>query len=283
MSLIEKVSNLDRRWIFLIIALAVAIPLVFPFSMPIKVSEHVQTVFDALENIPEGSTVLCSFEYGPSTMPEVHPMARAVMDYFMRKNDKVIVMALWPDGLFMSRDILDEICEEKYNRQYGVDYINLGYKAGNEVVIKSVVESFSTTYPVDTRGGALSNYPIMHGIENLANIDFIFSFSAGYPGTVEWVQYAADPLDKPMSTGCTAVQVTEVVPFVQSGQCKGILGGLAGAAEFEHLLMKKGYMDKPGAGNRGMAAQSVAHMVMVLLIIIGNVSYYMERRRQRKY
>jgi hypothetical protein len=283
MSLVEKVNTLDRRWIFLIIALAVAIPLIFPFSMDIKVSDHVRTVYEALEELPEGATVLCSFEYGPSTMPEVHPMSRAVLNYLMQKNDKVIVMALWPDGLFMSRNILDEVCDQKYGREYGVDYINLGYKAGNEVVIKSVVESFWTTYPVDTRGGALSSYPIMHGIENLANIDFIFSFSAGYPGTIEWVQYAADTLNKPMSTGCTAVQVTEVVPFVQSGQCSGILGGLSGAAEFESLLMENGYLTELGAGNRGMAAQSVAHLVMVLFIIIGNVAYYLVRRGQRKF
>ena len=283
MSFVDKVSGLDRRWIFLVLALSVAIPLIWPLSMPVKVSDHVHAVYEALEEVPPGSTVLCSFEYGPSTMPEVHPMARAVLSYLMERDHKVIVMALWPDGLFMSRNILDSVCDEVYGKEYGVDYINLGYKAGNEVVIKSVVESFSSTYPVDTRGGALSSYPIMLGLENLANIDFIFSFSAGYPGTVEWIQYAADPLDKPFSTGCTAVQVTEVVPFVQSGQSKGILGGLSGAAEFERLLMDEGYFDELGPGNRGMAAQSVAHLVMVAFIIIGNVAYYLERRRQKKY
>ncbi|MDP6418416.1 MAG: hypothetical protein QF492_01130 [Candidatus Krumholzibacteria bacterium] len=281
MSLLKNVSQLDRRWIFLVIALSVAIPLLFPFSMPIRISPHVETVYEALEELPDGSIILCSFEYGPSTMPEVHPMSRALLHYMMQKNHKVIVTCLWPDGLFMSRAILDEVCDQAYGKEYGVDYINLGYKAGNEVVIKSIVESFSTTYPVDTRGGSLSSYPIMKGIENLANIDFIFSFSAGYPGTIEWVQYAADPLDKPMSTGCTAVQVTEVVPFIQSGQCKGILGGLSGAAEFERLLMEKGHMEELGSGNRGMAAQSVAHIVMVLFIVIGNLAFFLERRRQR--
>ena len=174
-------------------------------------------------------------------------------------------------------------CGLRWDDAPGPHHFDSEDNEGNEVVIKSVVESFSSTYPVDTRGGALRSYPIMLGIKNLANIDFIFSFSAGYPGTVEWVQYAADPLDKPFSTGCTAVQVTEVVPFVQSGQCKGILGGLSGAAEFERLLVDEGYLDELGPGNRGMAAQSVAHMVMVAFIIVGNVAYYFERRRQKKY
>jgi len=277
-----KISRLDRRWIYLVIALSVALPLAWPFSMPVKVSPHVQAVYDALDALPPGSTVLCSFEYGPSTMPEVHPMADAVLELLIQREHKIIVMCLWAEGVFMGRDMLDRVAEERHHLEYGKDYINLGYKAGNEVVIKSIAESFPRTFPVDTRGRATASYPIMRGIENLANIDFIFSFSAGYPGTVEWVQYAADPYDKPLSSGCTAVQVTEVVPYVHSGQCRGILGGLSGAAEFEQLLKGKGILPALGAANTGMSAQSIAHLVIVLFIVIGNVAFFAERRRRGK-
>jgi hypothetical protein len=283
MSMLAKISQLDRRWIFLMIALSVAIPMFLPLKCDVVVSPHVEAVYEGLAALPEGSTVLVSFEYGPSTLPEVHPMARSVLDYLFQRQHRIIAMALWPDGLFMSRDMLDIVAEDMHGLEYGIDYINLGYKAGNEVVIKSIAESFPRTFPVDTRGRVLSEYPIMQGIENLANIDFIFSLSAGYPGTVEWVQYAADPYNKPMSTGCTAVQVTEVVPYVTSGQCKGILGGLSGAAEFERLLMDEGYAEELGIANRGMSAQSLAHIVVVAFIVVGNVAYFMERRRQRRY
>lgn len=283
MSFLAKVSNLDRRWIFLVIALSVALPLAFPFSQAVKISPHVRAVYAGLEELEPESLVLCSYEYGPSTLPEVHPMSRAVMNYLFDHGHKVIITCLWPDGLFMSRDMLDEITAVRPDLVYGEDYINLGYKPGNEVVIKAITGSFSATFPVDTRGQSLSSYPIMEGIENLANIDYIFSLSAGYPGTVEWVQYAADPLGIPMSTGCTAVQVTEVVPYVESGQCKGILGGLSGAAEFEQLLVDEGQAESIGQANSGMAAQGIAHLVIVTFIVIGNVAFYMERRRQRKY
>lgn len=282
MATLGKISRLDRRWIYLVIALSVALPLAWPFSMPVKVSPHVQAVYDALDALPRGSTVLCSFEYGPSTMPEVHPMADAVLELLIQREHKIIVMCLWAEGVFMGRDMLDRVAEERHHLEYGKDYINLGYKAGNEVVIKSIAESFTRTFPVDTRGRATASYPIMRGIENLANIDFIFSFSAGYPGTVEWVQYAADPYDKPLSSGCTAVQVTEVVPYVHSGQCRGILGGLSGAAEFEQLLKGKGILPSLGAANTGMSAQSIAHLVIVLFIVIGNVAFFAERRRRGK-
>jgi hypothetical protein len=283
MSFLATISNLDRRWIFLLIGLSVAVPLMFPFSQEVKISPHVQSVYDGLSELNDGSLILVSFEYGPSTLPEVHPMARAVLTYLFNHNHKVIVTCLWPDGLFMSRDILEEVAQDKFGLEYGVDYINLGYKPGNEVVINAIASSFSTTFPVDTRGRTLGSYPIMEGIENLINIDYIFSLSAGYPGTVEWVQYAGDPLGKPMSTGCTAVQVTEVVPYVESGQCRGILGGLSGAAEFEQLLVDVGEIPEIGQANSGMAAQGIAHMMIITLIVIGNLAFYMERRRQKKF
>lgn len=283
MSFLAKVSSLDRRWIFLMIGLSVALPLIFPFSQAVKISPHVEGVYEALEELEPGSLILCSFEYGPSTLPEVHPMSRALLNYLFDHGHKVIITCLWPDGLFMSQDILAEIGEQRPDLVYGEDYVNLGYKPGNEVVIKAITGSFGATFPVDTRGQALSNIPIMEGVENLANIDFIFSLSAGYPGTVEWVQYAADPLGIPMSTGCTAVQVTEVVPYVEAGQCKGILGGLSGAAEFEELLVQRGQAASIGQANSGMAAQGIAHLVIVLFIVIGNLAFYLERRRQRKY
>ena len=169
-----------------------------------------------------------------------------------------------------------QVAEDEFHKQYGVDYVNLGFKAGNEVVIRSVAESFPTTYPVDSRGRPTADLPLMRGVQNLANVDFIFSASAGYPGTVEWVQYAADPYHKRMSTGTTAVQVNEVMPYVRAGQISGIIGGMSGAAEYEQLI------GRPDRATRFMDAQSIAHLVMVLFIVLGNLTFWLERRDARR-
>ena len=58
----------------------------------------------------------------------------------------------------------------------------------------------------------IDSIPMMQGINNILDFDFVFSFSAGYPGTVEWVQYGTDPSGGPMSTGTTSIQVNEVIP-----------------------------------------------------------------------
>ena len=98
----------------------------------------------------------------------------------------------------------------------------------------------------------------------------------GYPGSREWVLYAADPTGIPMSTGTTSVQVNDVMPYVNAGQIKGILAGMPGAAEYEALI------GRPDLATSRMDAQSFAHLVIVAFIIFGNIAYYLERKRSKK-
>ena len=274
---ILKIGDMDRRWIFIIIALVVLLPLFFPIGLPIRPTDSTQTAYDAMDNLDPGSKVLFSCEYGPSTKPEVHPMVYAVLRHLFKNGHKVYITCLWPDGQFMAEEAIEEIAEQEFNLTYGKDYVLLGFRPGNEAVVKGIVSNIRKLYSTDARGTLTDKIPMMEGINKLADFDFIFTASAGYPGTVEWVQYGADPTGVPMSTGVTSIQVNEVMPYVQSGQVKGILAGMPGAAEYEKLV------GVPGIGTSGMDAQSIAHLVIVLFIIFGNVTFFIERQRQKKY
>ena len=274
---ILKIGDMDRRWIFIIIALVVLLPLFFPIGLPIRPTDSTQTAYDAMDDLEYGSKVLVSFEYGPSTKPEIHPMTYAVLRHLFKNGHKVNITCLWPDGQFMAEEAIEEISEQEFNLTYGKDYVLLGFRPGNEAVVKGIVSNIRKLYSTDARGTLTDKIPMMEGINQLADFYFIFTASAGYPGTVEWVQYGADPTGVPMSTGVTSIQVNEVMPYVQSGQVKGILAGMPGAAEYEKLV------GVPGIGTSGMDAQSIAHLVIVLFIIFGNVAFFIERQRQKKY
>ena len=275
--LILSIGKVDRRWIFLVIGLAVLLPLFFPLGLPIRATNATQRVYDALEELEPNSKILVSFEYGPSTKPEIHPMAIAILRHLFTNNQKVYVTCLWPDGQFMAEDALTEIAEEEYGLTYGEDYVLLGFRPGNEAVVKGLVSNIRKLYTTDARGTLVDQIPMMANVNKVKDFDFIFSASAGYPGTIEWVQYAADPTGVPMSTGTTSIQVNDVMPYVQSGQVKGILAGMPGAAEYEALI------GSPGIGTSGMDAQSIAHLVIVLFIVFGNITYFIETRRAKKY
>jgi hypothetical protein len=69
-----------------------------------------------------------------------------------------------------------------------------------------------------------------------------------------------------MVLGATAVMTTDYYPYLSSGQILGLIGGMKGAAEYERLN------DFFGDARRGMDAQSLVHVVIVLLVIVGNAA-----------
>ena len=272
-----KIGSVDRRWIFLIIAAVVIVPLLFPIGLPIRATDTTKDVYDAIERLPAGSNVLLSTEYSPSTRPENHPMTISILRHLFKNNHKVFITCLWPDGQFMAQDALNQVAKNEFNKVYGEDYVFLGFRPGNEAVVKGIVSNIRKLYTVDVYQKKIDEIPLMKGINNFKDFDFLFSSSAGFPGTIEWVQYASDPTGVPMASGVTSIQVNEVMPYVQAGQMVGVLAGMPGAAEYESLINQK------GSATSGMDAQSVAHLVIVLFIILGNISFFIERKRSKKY
>ena len=280
-------GSLDRRIIFIIVGLSVLIPLLKPewVDLPIRPTPESQIVFDEINKLNEGDKVLLSFEYGPSTKPEIHPMAIAILKHLYAKNIQVYGFALWPDGNFMSTEAFSEVSVE-FDKKYGIDYVNLGLKPGQEAVITGIASDIRTLYTVDLKGTPINDIPMMKDVVNIEDFDFVFSLSAGFPGSKEWVQYACDPKNIPLSTGCTSIQVTDIMPYVENNQIRGILAGMPGAAEYESLveteLQKMKITATPGKATGMMAAQSIAHVVIVLFIIFGNITYFITRKKKRK-
>ncbi|MBU1627783.1 hypothetical protein KKB18_10480 [bacterium] len=275
MSVIEKLKSIDRRIIFVIIALSVIIPLIAPLNLPVGVSPPVQATYDYVESLPEGSTILVAFDFDPGTMPELYPMSIAFMRHCFRKNHKIIAVSIWPFGAPLARDAFNQVGEQEYKKIYGIDFVNLGFVPGDVVAIKALARSFKEIKPQDVYGKPIGSYPIMQGIDNFDNIDFVFELSAGFPGIPEWVMIVYGRYKKPMASGCTAVSYPQYSPYYQSGQVKGLLGGLKAAAEYEVLI------GMPAKAVAGMDAQSIAHAVIVFFVIIGNIFYFLDRKKRK--
>ena len=289
-----KLGQLDRRYIFLIIALSVLIPLIKPnwVNIPIKTTNNSEIVFNELNNLVEGNKVLVSFEYGASTKPEIHPMSVAVLQHLFSKGVKVYTVPLWPEGLMMAKYAIQEVVESNlFNIKEHSDYVSLPYKAGGEIIIRGIATDIRSIFTQDVNNVLLDEIPMMEGINSVSDFDFVFDLSAGVPGNAEWVQFACDEHKVPLSSGCTSIMVTDAIPYVESGQIRGILAGMPGAAEYEQMVFKylsnlenNKFINKeatitPGKATSRMSAQSIAHVLMVVFIILGNISYYLLRRR----
>ncbi len=269
------IRNIDRRIIFTLIFVAVVWPLLQPMRLPIDVSPPVQTLYDAIDAIPPGSIVMLGADYSPDTMPELQPMVDTFIRHAFERDLRIVVACLWPASPPLVERAMGPLAEE-YGKEYGVDYVNLGYMAGGIVTLLGMGASIPNTYPSDYGGTPVGEIPLMQEVENFDDIAFVMEVSAGTPGTREWVQQVQGRYRVALGAGTTAVGAPNFYPYLQSGQLTGLLGGLKGAAEYETLI------GHPGDATKGMDAQSVVHALVVAFILLGNVVYLLSLRSKRR-
>ncbi|OGF15240.1 MAG: hypothetical protein A2W00_06530 [Candidatus Eisenbacteria bacterium RBG_16_71_46] len=268
-----RMGTLDRRWIFLVMGLLVLYPLLFPLALPLQITPPVRGFADAMDQLKPGSTVLMSCDYDPGAIPELVPMTRTAFRQLLSQDCKVVVTVLWNGGPGLVDSVLREVAREFPDKHYGVDYVNLGYKAGNEAVMVLMGQGVANAFPRDYRGNNTRGLPMMREVGDYSTFALLVSVSAGYPGTKEWVQQVQARFHLPMVAGVTAVSAPEYYPYLQSGQLRGLLGGMAGAAEYEKAR------GESGTATRGMDAQSLGHIFVALCILGGNFVQWGRRRR----
>ncbi|MFN8588551.1 MAG: hypothetical protein U0704_12215 [Candidatus Eisenbacteria bacterium] len=272
-----SLEKLDRRWLFLAVGLLVLGPLVVPIGLPVRPTTPVRQYHDAIAAIPDGSTVLMSCDYDPASTPELDPMTRTSLRQLWDKHCKIVVTVLWNGGGAIVDQAIEAVADEYRARGValvdGVDYVNLGYKSGNEAVMVLMGQGIASAFPRDQHGRLTTSLPIMRNVTDYSSFPLLVNISAGYPGTKEWVQQVNARFHLPMVSGCTAVSAPEFFPYLQSGQLRGLLGGMAGAAEYEALRKER------GAATAGMDAQSLAHVFIAACIVAGNL---VQRSRRKE-
>jgi hypothetical protein len=285
--MLEFFKTLDRRWIFLLMGLAVVVPILAEAQFPEKPTGLSARVFNAIEDLPDGSKVLLSYDFDPASEGELGPMATMFAYHCAAKNHRMYFMSLWPVGPQMIDDAINEVIKRDFpDYEYGIDYVNLGYKSGYEGVIKVIVTDFTELYTTDSTGTPWSAIPMCRDVRSLQDMDLIVNVSAGYAGTKEWVQYAvtAYPDDIRLVAGCTGVQAPLLYPYIPN-QLYGLLGAIKGAAEYEALVVEAYGLEgdqRYQEGIRRMGPQLVAHLLMIALIIGGNLIYFLERRQEKR-
>ena len=288
--MLEFLKNLDKRWIFLLMFLSVSIPIYVigktGKTLPEVPTILAQNVFDEIEKLNEGDPVLYSFDFDPASEGELGPMATAFTRHACEKKLKIYFMALWPVGPQMVDDAVNKVIKPDFpEMEYGRDYCNIGYKPGYEGVIKVIVTDLRELYTTDDAGTNIDEVPMMAGIHSVRDFELVVNVSAGYPGTKEWVQYSVTPYPDQIRlvAGCTGVQAPLLYPYIPE-QLPGLLGAIKGAAEYEKLVMDKYGGDNPDPkyleALRRMGPQLVAHLLIILLIVVANLIYFSERRRE---
>jgi hypothetical protein len=272
-SLTQRLEFVDRRVIFAIMAVAIVTPLLSPLGLSVQPSRSVLDFYNAVEALPPGATVLVADDWDPGSMAELRTASIAVHEHLFQRGFKVIDLTLWEGGTGIVDRTLQEVAA-RYDVTYGEDYVWLGFKAGQLQAMLPLCENLHNFFPTDANGTPLDQLPVTRDVRSVDDVAMIFSVSAGYPGTKEWVQQIAGRFDTPMVSICGGVSAPEYYSYYEAGQLVGLVGGLQQIAEYESLI------ERPAFATRAMDAQSVGHYTLVVLILLGNVLYLINKRQE---
>ncbi len=279
MTFYERMMNLDRRWVYLAIGLVVAVTAIWSFPVPLYVTPEVRSVYDFVDGLVPGEVLMIGVDYDPAALAELHPMTYAITRQCFSKDVKLLLCCLHQNGPGMVEQVIAQVAEE-YGKVNGVDYVYMGYKPYPAISILAMGQNFRIPFPEDYYGTPLDSLPMMRNITNYDNVKAILNISAG-SATEYWIIYANGRYNAKLAIGVTGVMTADYYPFLQSGQIFGIIGGMKGAAEYEYLAEKGGYITRDQLwASKSMPIQTTTHIVIILFIVIGNVGYFMSKGKK---
>jgi hypothetical protein len=282
-----KLTHIDRRIIFIAIALAILIPLLVPVQMPMGAQRVTRNLFRAVEQVDtQRQVLLLSSDFGPQTEPENQPMAIAVLRHCFARRLPVLINALYVEGAPLLDLAMHQVMGEFNARArtradsilYGRDVVYLGWQPPPIVPIMSMGRSISGIYPVDYYGNRTDSLEVMQRVHNYDQVGLVLGLTASV-SPLWYVMYAQTKYGVKVGAGCTAVSAPDFYGYCRSGQLSGMMGGMKGAAEYEELVAARYGIGGRRRATEGMASQSAAHLLMMAFVIIGNIAYFATRRK----
>ena len=258
-----------RHYVFIGLFFVILVTMALNISLDVKVSPYTQKLYDKIDAIPAGSVLMVSFDHEASSLPEIRPLALAILRHAFKNDIKLIGVSLFPEGTLIGYRLMHNTAKE-YNKEYGKDFVYLGFRPQYVAAILSMGESISETFPQDYPGNDYADIEMLTGIKNYDDINGIISIADGSLIT-HWIEYGGR-YNLNIYGVVTAAMVTTYDPYLASGQMQAMMGGLRGAAEYEKLI---GIV---GGGARGMLAQSSAHLYVIFLVILGNIVYFRSKK-----
>ncbi|MBO4556593.1 MAG: hypothetical protein J5706_07525 [Elusimicrobiales bacterium] len=269
--LMHILTKLDRRWLFLFLTIVILIPIMMPTNMEMKsISSPVKGAYDFIEALPENSFVLLSLDFDPGTRPELYPQALALCKHLMKKNLRVALTTFNAGAPGIMTEFKDQILSDMPEKEYGRDIVMLPYRAVFLATVTQLATDVYAQYPDDAEGQPLKEMPVMQGVKNYNDMALAIEIS-GTTLFTSWIYYVGDKYHLPVLGGTTAITQLSYSPYVQTGQLKGLLGGMRGAAEYEALMHDK-YGMATGDATKSLNVLNWPHMLVFLIAVLSNLA-----------
>ena len=270
----DKLQHIDSRIMYLLLVVAIIIPLIWKLDLPIVVSPAAQGAYDVVEKMPSDKIAIISINWDSGTIAENQPQTDALIRHMFMRNKKFAILAFAPQGSAFAFDAAETIGKE-YGKEYGKDWVHFGYRPVSNfiLIVQGLGRSIPKAIGTDIKGNKLSEIPMMKGIKDIHDVGLVAEITPANTLPV-WIAFIHGPYRTPLWYATTSVGAPEAFNYLDAGQIDGMLTGMKGAAEYEHLI------GRADLATIGSGALSTSQILIILLIIVGNIGYLSSKRRR---
>lgn len=264
-------ADLDPRWLYAALLLAIVLSNFVRAPVRVTLSPEARSFFNAIERLDGRKPVLLESDWDHGTIGELRAQFTNVVRHLFRKGQRFVLISGNALGPQFYRPIVDELALE-YGKQYGRDWISVGYKLPDPkaIAIESLSRNFPRTVVRDDKGKTMDFYPWLRDVKTAE--DWALAITINYAELREYVTYFYYSARTPYICGVAAISSTAIYPLVTAGQIKGMLVGSRGGGEYEQAMNVYGF------GTKFLAGQSAGHLLLVLAVIIGNLGQLAKRK-----
>ncbi|RIL08854.1 MAG: hypothetical protein DCC75_07890 [Proteobacteria bacterium] len=281
--------NIDRRIVYLLVILALSIPLIQGYTLKPARMQAAESFYQEVEKLTlnPGQFVFLSLDFGPNSKAENLPQSEVVIEHLMRRRIPLAVYSQYnqaePFLNSIPEGVIERLQAEDSSQQYiyGRDWVNLGFRPGGSIIIQGIADSknLAEFLKKDARGNSLKDLPIFSETKDLSSVSMLVQITS-LVGTLDtYLQFFSKKNFRPIfGHGCTSITIPQAFNYLDSGQLRGLLEGIAGAAWYSQLL-KQAYparkVDSSMTINTGLG---IAHLVVILLVVLGNLGHFIRSR-----
>jgi uncharacterized membrane protein YtjA (UPF0391 family) len=268
----KKLQNIPRPITAAITILIIIIPMIYPLNIPVPVTDEIKDFYEYVQNLPSGAVVLFAFDCETVQWVRTGGGVVATLNLLLREPVRIIIFSITPDAQPIY-PILLSLLTIPEGKKYGVDFVYFGYISGGEAALAQL--AFNLRSPgKDYLGNKFDTLPIMDNVHDHNDVALLIQNDGGGETTKMYVRQWSSPYKVKMAMLQTPVNTVMNLPFRATGQIQWVIWDNAGGAELETLL---GYS---GWGTANTNAQNLLHIFIILMVILGNIGYALEKKKR---
>lgn len=278
MTWIERVNNfLSIRQILYLLLLAIVLGiLLHPLGVPIGIADSTRVVYTYVQNLPQNPKMLIDLHYEFAASTELQPATGAFLRQLITKSPKLVIFSSHSEGPVMFERLKAYVPDVFSQLKYGEDYVYLGFITGGETAIASLARGVREFAAKDNYGTLTVDMPIFKTVDKGPDLTLAVAISSLTSVPEQFVRQLNTPYKTPILFLVAALIGPSVQPFVESKQAVGMIAGQNQAAQYELLI------HRPASAVAASDAQSGAHVLIIIYIVLGNLIYWPMRIMRKK-